>query len=239
MKADDPWILLRAQMVNEGLKALQKVLDTKQSPSHIMEMGVAYMWVGHFAVAKDHFETGIAKCHGNMSSFYGMAGTAKWCLGEFEKAVETWRHGLAADFSDTAGLGVRLPLLLWFASIVKPETYNTNSATSLLKDKCSDLRIKEWPGPLARFILGDNDESELPIQGKHDGIDESANRLWETEFYKAVGQLARGRSYEYQSTLLKLTDTKEPDWSNDDFFLARVWSEEFFLARSCANGNRE
>jgi tetratricopeptide (TPR) repeat protein len=232
MNSDEPWVLLRTQRIDDGLQELQQAFDANPTPSHIMELGIAYMWVERYQIARDHFQSAIEQYHGSMSSFYGMAGAANWCLGEFDEAVASWRSGLNAEFKDTAGLGIHLPLLLWFASIVKPSVFETGAAKRILSEKCKDSRIEEWPGPIASWILHNIDYSELLNQCRCESPSETADRHWLSDFYKAVINFEDSTDIDSQNSFLKLTDQSRPEWSDEAFFLARMWSEEFFLARS-------
>jgi hypothetical protein len=235
MSADQAWTFLRTQNVEEGLRIMQQAFPTKLSPSQIMELGVAYMWAERYPAAKNHFQRAIKQCHGTVSSFYGMAGAAMWCLGEFDEAVETWRLGLIAEFADTAGLGVHLPLLLWFASRVKRTSFEETEAIRLIRGKCDDSRIEVWPGPIARFIVREIDERELRNHSRCDSQSETQDRNWLCDFYIAILLEENMGSAAFQNALLKISDTTGPEWSDQDVFLSRMWSEEFFLAR-CGKG---
>jgi hypothetical protein len=116
----NPWHLLRYGDAEQALALLRRVYARQSTPSHIMELGVAYLWTGDYDSARAHFNDAIRKFPRSMSSFYGMAGVAEWCMGECAAAVGDWRAGLNARFADAAGLGIRLPLLLFTASVLAP-----------------------------------------------------------------------------------------------------------------------
>jgi hypothetical protein len=231
MKATDPWSLLRAGKVEEGLRPFVHAHSKEPTASHIMELGVAYLWVKRYDAAWDHFRSTNAAYPKHGSGFYGMAGVAKWCMGECDEAARQWVAGLDVQFADTCGLGIRLPLLLFFASVVKPATYRRRVAEKLLKDKSEDSRITDWPGPIARWLLGQISDDELRNQSR--GLDDAdtCDRYWLARFYQNVFQYGAGERSNFRETMGKLADTSSPEWSDETFFLARMWSEEFFLAR--------
>lgn len=231
MKTADPWTLLRAGQIEEGLRPLQKAHARQPSPSHIMELGVAYLWAKRYDAAWEHFNTTNETFPGHTSDFYGMAGVAKWCLGEYDAAIANWQVGLDAKFSDTAGLGVKLPLLLFFAAGIKPSLYPQNSAETLLLAKSADERSEEWPGPVACWLVGRMAEGEFEKLWKgFDDVD-TRDRVWLAEFYAAVKRYQSEDASRFKECMRSLSDTSSADWSNETFFLARMWSEEYFLAR--------
>ena len=235
MKSPDHWKLLRSSdesKVRRGLGLVEKAHAQQPDPSHIMELGVAYLWVRHYGSAWEHFDLAIKEDRAGTDCYYGMAGASKWCVGEFDEAVRLWAAGTKAAFQDTAGLGITLPLLLFFASVKEPATFERQAAEKLLMGKTTDSRIRIWPGPIASWMLGQI--SEVEFRGRRDGEDEAGilDRRWLAEFYAGVLQHGEGKFCEFSKTMQKLGDTSQPEWSDDTFFLARMWSEEFFLARS-------
>ncbi len=89
-----------------------------------------------------------------------------------------------------------------------------------------------WPGPIVNWILGRITQEEfrsLWIGGdKADTLD----RHWQAAFYAGVLQYSKGKRSVFKKTMQKLEDTSQPEWSDETFFLARMWGAEFFLARS-------
>jgi len=235
MDAADPWVMLRTGKIEEGLSVFKQAHSESPSASHTMELGVAYLWVERYEIAWKHFSAMNEAYPRYGSGFYGMAGAAKWCLGEYIEAVKQWIVGLDSNYADTAGLGLRLPLLLFFASVVKPETYCKTLAEELLKEKSKDRRITRWPGPIVRWLSDQIGEIELHAHCKVDDESDSRDRQWLAEFYQSTVHYDKGKHSEFVETMRKLTDTSRSEWKDETFFLARMWSEEFFLARHAAD----
>ena len=231
MNSTDSWKLLRAGKADTALNYFKDSHTKEPTPSRIMELGVAYLFVQRYEAAWSHFSAAIKSYLRSMSSFYGMAGTSKWCLGEFDQAVGTWRDGLRAHYADTAGLGIQMPLLLLMASTLKPAIFDETAAKKILKTKAEDSRIRTWRGPLASWILGDISDSELRDNCSGDNEPDTQNRHWIVEFYFGIRQKARDDQAEFLETMRRLTDISRQEWSNERFFLSRMWSEEFFIAR--------
>lgn len=237
MENTNPWSLLRgtASEQEQGLRIVRQWHAQDPSESHIMELGVAYLWLRRYQSAWEHFHGVIQANPRSGDSDYGMAGVAKWCLGEPNEAVTLWRAGLKAKYARANGLGVRMPMLLFFASVVRPDTCERSSAEQLLLKKTKDIRIKTWPGPIAKMLLGQNNENDLQIQCKGNNDSDTRNRHWLVDFYKIVLQHNQSNISVLKEAMRKLTDTSLPEWSDENIFLTRFWSEEFFLARYEAN----
>jgi hypothetical protein len=231
MKVPDPWHQLRAGEFKAGLKQLHTNYVEDPSASSIMELGVAYLWASEYETAWEFFWKSIAEYPESLSGFYGMAGTSRWCLGDVPKAVQLWSAGLDAQMADTNGLGIHLPLLLWMTSILKPGCFSRGSAEKLLKVRVKDRRVITWPGPIAQWVLGEIGEAELIALTLDDDTVETHDKEWLTNFYQAVIHYGKSRCSKFLESIQKLTDTTRPEWADADFFLARMWSEEFFIAR--------
>src|SRR5262249_45982368 len=156
---------------------------------------------------------------------------AKWCLDDQAGAIEYWYDGVDCRFAD-AGLGIILPLLLLFASTVKPDLFSKTKAEGLLLRRANDPRARTWPGPLAKFVLEQMDESQLRNECAYPMDDEAALRHMRADFYIGVVEYRRGNQYGF---LQKMQQASRLTWedfdASRDRFLARIWREEFFLAR--------
>lgn len=185
MNSQNPWDYLRHRRVEPGILILRERYMREPSGSHIVELGVAYLWVGDYQAAQQHFQYAM-ETHPTLGDiFYGMAGIAKWCVDDPGAAVRLWHAGLDAPYA-VGGLGVHLPLLLFVASILRPGLLPKKQAEQILIEKVDDRRVKNRPGPLAKFVLGLGDEKTLPglCKGVHER--DTQHRKWLTQFYKAV-----------------------------------------------------
>ena len=120
MKYVNPWPLLRAGKAEQekALQIVRRWYAQKPSPSHAMELGVAFLWLGRYAEAWEHFRSVILMDPLCGDGDYGMAGAAKWCLDKPQEAVIEWKAGLEAKYARAAGLNVQMPLLLFFAAVL-------------------------------------------------------------------------------------------------------------------------
>lgn len=225
------WDHLRYGDAEQGLTLIREAYKRKPSASHIMELGVAYLWVRSYEAAAKHFETANQTHIHTMARFYGMAGVAKWCVDDLVGAVEQWHTGLAAQYADVAG-GVHLPLLLWVAGTLKARIFPRAEAERLLSDKVRGPRSKSWPGPIASFTLGLIDEATMAavcVEREREVLD----REWLTQFYRGLIAFNRGKlsPTELKEVMRRTADASRPEWSDEQNFLTLPWSEEFFIAR--------
>ncbi len=185
MNNQNPWDHLRQENAEQGLTILRERYTHDPSGSHTMELGVAYLWVEDYEAAEQHFQYAI-KTHRTLGDvFYGMAGAAVWCTDNPGAAVRHWHAGLDAPYA-VGGVGIRLPLLLFLASILRPNVYPRNDASRVLLKRIQDPRSKYWPGPLAKFVLGLGDEKTLANLCTGTNELDTLHRKWLVRFYQTV-----------------------------------------------------
>jgi hypothetical protein len=235
MTLSNPWEMLKCGDLENGLRLLHDAYLRKPSASQILSLGVAYIWAKRYEEAFSHFQRSMLAYRNTMSSFYGMAGAAKWCLNEPDAAVKEWVSGLSAEYADGAG-GVALPLLLFAASILRPKVFSTTDAVRLLEEKARDPRIEFWPGPLAEFVLGRTDETMALSECVGFNTAGSRTYVWQLRFYIGVLELRRGKDANFKYAMASAADISGPQWSDENVFTRRLWREEFFIARHETTG---
>jgi hypothetical protein len=246
MSNDNVWNQLRSGNVDQGLQVLLERYNRDPSGSHVMELGVAYLWVEDYPAAERHFQKSINTHPTPGDAFYGMAGVAKWCAGDPTAATSYWHDGLTAPYGDAAGLAVGIPLLLFVAAILKPQVFRREKAEEILRKKSNDSRAASWPGSLTRFVLGLESDVERIMDFRAwpiSALDEDERkrreeadrktREWLIGFYKKLLEFSQGNinQAEFREFMRQATDTSKPDYSNERYFLSLMWNEEFFLAR--------
>jgi hypothetical protein len=222
------WTLLETGKFDQGIEKILTSYPSTPTPSEIMELGVAYLWAGKFHRASVHFNEAAEKYSPSTSSFFAMAGTSNWCLNDFSGAVRLWERGLRADFQDTAGLGVKLPLLLFICSVLQPHYFDRDKATSMLADRSKDSRISTWPGPVALWLVNPRLPNDYLTSLKTD--EPLPHRDWLARFYSLIRKSnADGRTA--RKDFLHLTANIRLTFPDEDSFLSILWYEEFFIAR--------
>jgi len=230
MQAGDKEGALR-RMQDEFAKAWQPEYSMP-SLSEVMELGVAYLWIENFRSAFDHFDFVDQRYPRHAHCTYDMAGTALWCMGNRDEAVDQWQRGLDVDYADL-GYGFQPPLLLYFASVVQPELFSRNEAKSLLAKRLDDPRANRWPAPLAEFVIGRIDYDALQRLGvdKNDK-NWTAFHYWRADFWRGVLELEQGNDVCYRELMRQTANVSWAEYDRDNrVFLGKLWCPEFFLAR--------
>lgn len=232
------WGLLRCGQAEQALAKLREAWTQNPIPSHIMGLGVVYLWLEDYRAAAEHFQRAI-ETHGvSIAKFYGMRGVAEWCNNEPDKAIGCWQAGLDAQYADGAG-GIDIPLLLFVASVLQPEAFAKKRAEAILTKRVQDPRVKNWPGPIAKFALGLIDQPIL--RQMCTGINDlnTLNQHWQASFYEAVLDFERGKlkPLQFKQAMKTVADTSVAERVEQRAFLSLLWSEEFFIARYVAQAD--
>jgi len=214
---------------------MRREYGKKETASHIMTLGVAYLLLRKYAEAFEHFENATETYRMAGDRFFGMAGVAKWCVGETDEAVEQWQAGLRAKYADGAG-GIGLPMILFTTSIMKPSAFPRADAVAILEKKARDPRVSNWPGPLGQFLLGQIDRDALAdgLMGVNEN--DTAVRHWQARFYYGVAELERGNRRGFTETLRDCVEAAVDETKPERFFTSCLWHEEFFIARHEVSG---
>jgi tetratricopeptide (TPR) repeat protein len=185
----DSWIdELRADRIAEVVDYLRKELQTPHlHPSNYYSLGAVYMWSGDYRSALAHFDEQIRAAlprNAPGDSTFGMAGSAAWCLGDEKLAIKYWRKGTTTQYA-VGGANTRTELLLYAASLLNPATFPVESTEQLLIKKASHQRMKNWPGPIAQYILGIASEQEVRQKAVDRESDpaEPNPMSWQFDFY--------------------------------------------------------
>lgn len=230
------WELLRSGAEEQALVLLQNAYAQKPNAGNIIRLGIGYLWTRNYLTAWEHFHHPINTYRSPADIFHGMAGIAKWCINEPAAAVDAWRAGFGAPYTVGASV-VRLPLLLFAASILRPDVFSKKEAEHILKERIENPLIDNWPGPLVKFILNLIDEDFLKslwignVGNRKRGV--MPHRRWLTEFYKTLLELdLRDLSdWTFQRRMREITSIARSEWSEDRHFALLLQCEEFFLAR--------
>jgi tetratricopeptide (TPR) repeat protein len=235
----DSWIdELRSDRIAEVVDHLRKELQTPSLyPSNYYSLGAVYLWSGDYRSALAHFDKQIgAALPGNVpgDSSFAMAGAAAWCLGDEKLAIKYWRDGTTAKYA-VGGASTRIELLLYAASLLNPSAFPVGSAKQLLIKKADHWRVKNWPGPIAQYILGIASEQEV----RQKAVDRESDpaelnpKSWQFDFYKLLTTAAStGKEIRaLEIGLQNLVNVKRSEYLAGIKFFYFLRMEEFYLAR--------
>jgi tetratricopeptide (TPR) repeat protein len=229
--SEKPWDVLRSGRTELAIRMFRKAFLDKQTSAHLIELGVAYLWIKDYQAAFDHLSEQMKIIPRRLEKIFGLAGIAKWCLNEPGEAIEQWIQGIKCDYADGAG-GVTIPLLLFYASIVKPELYSRKDAEKLMITRAKRRIIRNWPGPIAEYILNRIDKKQLQSDFQGYNVTVTLLHSWRADFYFGILEYASGNIEKYTHFIKKVASVTYDDFdSNRKLFLSKIWHEEFYLAR--------
>ncbi len=228
-----PWGLMFTGHHDEAVRLMRDAYLQRTAIPETLGLGIAYLWLGDYVAAWEHFSRANQRDPGYSASYYNMAGMAKWCLGDRSIAVEQWLQGCDCEYADGAG-GVESPLLLFAASIIAPGTFARSEAEKLLTVRANESRVQNWPGPVAEFALRRIDESGLRKKCVGFNPRDTTGRHWEADFYVGVVQRAAGNVVNFMGQMRKVTSAA-PEYAGPTrkvFDLSdKIQRPEFYIAR--------
>lgn len=217
--------LLELGKYEEAIESFTRAL--RKEPSQFIYSGRAE---AHFklkdydaAIADLHLANGVAT-HTNTGYFERM-GVINWLAGRENTAAGVWLDLVLAtergklQYTDGAG-GVEPGCLLWFAAVSLGRLELLVPARRLLQKKVDsqsgrNWRIENWPGPVAMFLIGLLNESQM-----RDRITDipPAARECETcqaEFYVGVKALEAGQVPQARQAFRKCAALHEASAENE------------------------
>jgi len=138
---------------------------------------------------------------GSTDSDFIFLGVARWLKRQPIPAIETWKTGLKAKYTDAAG-GVEIPMLLLFAAVRTLDKALEKEALALLKKAIKSKRSVNWPGPVAQYLLGSISEAELSSLIETQPILHE-KQACQAHFYRAVRCFQSGDIAGYKTFLQK------------------------------------
>jgi|GEM_PF-1207732 len=167
-RRNDPWNLIESGQYEQAVRAYTSRLRRDKSGPNYCNRALAYLNLGEYDKALADFRAADAMEITTHDDYLQSIGVAQWLAGRESEAASTWRdlvHGHErgkVQYTDAAG-GVESPCLLWFAAVRLGQDELLKPARRLLKEKVRSKNgwIENWPGPIAKFLLGQITEAEL------------------------------------------------------------------------------
>ena len=198
------------------------------------------LWLGDYEVAWNFLQEAIPKLDASYDLFIGLAGVARWCLDGPLEAVRTWKKGLKTDYTVGGAGGVRMPILLLAAAFLRPELQTLGPAKQAFNEarKVLNIRVEKprakmyWPGPLGRYMLGQNNTAALrEIATEPEYPRETPINHYQTDFYEGVVELSQGHRDRFAELMQRMVARVEQNTADPKIFPSYLRMEEFFIAR--------
>jgi tetratricopeptide (TPR) repeat protein len=171
-----------------ALRTLDSALQQKPGDSWlVIAQAQVYMQLADFPRALSLLDEALASSAtpaDRRSALY-YRGHARFNLGQYDAAADDFGDALA----DRTTLRSRLGPLLWrYAAQVRGRR---DGRATLARDLGAE-DLSEWPGPIARFLLGKLPAGELEVLAETDDAGKRANGKCPSAFFMAMDALRRG-----------------------------------------------
>jgi hypothetical protein len=230
-KPVDAWTLLETRQSRKAIEVFTRKLRKEPSAIHYSGRAQAYLQLKDYDRALADFHLAKAAAVWTSTHYFERIGVVNWLARRECLAAATWLELVLAtergkiQYADAAG-GVEPGCLLWFAAVSLGCEELLVSARRLLQGKVVEkggrgrcCRIENWPGPVALFLLGTLDEtqvrqriSDVPILRQR--------QLCQTEFYVAVRALEQNDVKKAMSHFRKAASLHAA-WMENEYDLAQ------------------
>jgi tetratricopeptide (TPR) repeat protein len=127
-------------------------------------------------------------------------GVLLWWLQRPNEAIDAWRNGLEAGYTDPAG-GVSCPAFLFFASVRLADRVLTQEANTYLRQRWKPELSTVWPGPVAGYLLNEVDEYTFFRGQTYLNPTLEARRLCQAHFWVGFSHFRKGDAQRYLASL--------------------------------------
>jgi tetratricopeptide (TPR) repeat protein len=239
----DPRELIQAHRYGEALAAYTARLERGggESRGALEGQSKALLCLGSFERALSGFiranEREAQKLNGTNQPYLKTIGTIQWILGDRYAAIETLKRAVDGIldgtilYADLAG-GVSQGLLTWYFGVSARDRELQDYALGYLTKLSRKSKIRFWPGPVARYILGQIAFDEMVMVGSGAADFKGAIQIAESDllkrrqvcnaiFYDAVRKRKEGDEKACARGMLQCSQLENP-----------IIEEEWYLARA-------
>ena len=247
----DPFELIFQDRYEEAIKVYTRRINQASEPDEfdLGGRGMAFLCLGKYDEAlRDLVKADDSrrnKLIGSPGCIEDIAITL-WMKGEKAEAIKTARSAVDGlikgeiEYADLAG-GVGPGLLLWYMAVSLGDSDNKSYALKYLKQLSKKSKIKYWPGPLAKFVLGSLIfQDVLKEIGKSSNINKLKKksrkdmllrrRLLSTIFYQGVKKLDEGDNESFSRAMVEITELKntaiELEWYLARYEKNKIYNKE-------------
>ncbi len=205
----------------------------------------ALLWTGDYKSVSEELErvitVGLFSTHQpGGEKDYALMGAARWCLGDYQTAVQIWNQGVNAC-GCTFGCCVQTLMLLNVASTVKPGVCCNVELRDIMLRRTANPRVRGWLGDLARYsadiiTLADmarslRAEEEAAVANNSESVEKYAN--WMLAFYQSLKQRKQSllTSSQFNSLMESMAaPDRFANW-NPESFAGLIKRPELYIAR--------
>lgn len=185
-----PWQLWVDGHYEAAIALYTEMYETDGRTSNLYNRGSIHVEIGEYEKALEDFAlmASVQDPAYRTDGQHMFQGICYWYLNQPQRAVEMWKAGLDAPYTDAAG-GVRQPAILLYAGLRLDDMALQKESVRLLR-KHARCKLNAWPGPIVPFLLDKIDEQEL-LRHTQSSSQERLIGRWQCQaaFYSAVHAL--------------------------------------------------
>lgn len=176
--------LIKQRKFDEALILSNEECESTQNQFSLANRGYIFLCLKDYTNALNNYLNLISFRKHSSSGDFIYSGISYWFLNQPIEAIDIWKRGLKAQYTDAAG-GVTIPAILYFSSIILNDEKLQNEAIKLLKKKWKSPSVINWPGAIAGYLLDEIDETSVFNSLSKNPILRERH-LCQFNFYKAV-----------------------------------------------------
>jgi hypothetical protein len=210
--------LLDKGMYAEAVYQLQTECEQDAEEGTLTSLAIGYLGLGKPAESLGIFQQLIEIHNTTYEHHFIYAGVACWMLQDFRGACDYWNQGSSCGYRDMSG-GVGVGLLQYFSGILLNDTLITTRAIDLIQKRLKKAWALNWPGPLGRYVIGEQSEVDVRALATAPTLHEliKRERLCRLDFYVGVHELRAGNTQLYRSHLQKCCVPNEVKFVPESF----------------------
>jgi len=234
----NPWHLVEDGRLEEAVREYSRRYEQGHEVANLLGRASARLLLGDYAGALRDTQISLAEGDPRLraDTQHTRQGICYWYLRQPLLAVQSWRNGLTAPYTDAAG-GVQVPALLLYAAERLADAALRKEALTLLRKHgrrksrpprqggFADLDIGAWPGPIVHLLLGNIDASALDGQAaraRHPHL--LARWQCQADFYVALRALRDGDLTTFRARMAHAAASSY-GYLEDEYYLGR-WEVE-------------
>ncbi len=222
------WDLIEQNRFEEACQVADNEYKETNSIVSLRNKVIALLNLKKFSEAINLCNKIIDLDNGESEIDFKFCGVAYWLLNKHLEAIDVWKKGFKASYTDAAG-GVELPLLLIYAAYKLNDSDIEKEAKSILKKIYKTKRAQNWPGPLAGYMLNLIDENEVINTIQENPISLNNKQFCQAKFYFGVKKIKENNEQESKKFFNEILNLKKSCYQKQEYYLAKAELEESLL----------
>lgn len=232
------WALFEHRKFRQAIRAFTAEFKAERWAATLCNRALAHLNLGNLNAALKDLQQAEAlpTPFGRSDGYLQMIGMVLWLMKKESEAADVWLQ-LVKDFnagkisySDAAG-GVETGHLLWFASCHPGLEELRVPANQFLTKRCRSKRASSWPGPIAKFLLGNLSQKALltaaRVERSDDSIPEENCRILESRqfcqvyFYLGARAIGTNNQRMIRKNMQKAVQHGSKSLIENEYYLAK------------------